>query len=133
MQKLFLILILFFLSAKSIAGSCPDGSDPVKSISSDGTYFVYNCGTDGSDDTATRNLLNSELKSYEDLDLTSIPKNILSRGDTQSLWNAYKTASECFKHPTYGEGFGYQLKKISKNDFKNNEWITPFFKLDERL
>ena len=23
---------------------CPDGSEPVKSISSDGTYFVYNCG-----------------------------------------------------------------------------------------
>ena len=44
MKKLFLILILSFLSAHSIAGSCPDGSDPVKSISADGTYFVYNCG-----------------------------------------------------------------------------------------
>jgi hypothetical protein len=43
MKKLFLILILSFLSAHSIAGSCPDGSDPVKSISADGTYFVYNC------------------------------------------------------------------------------------------
>ena len=25
-------------------GSCPDGSDPIKNISTDGTYFVYNCG-----------------------------------------------------------------------------------------
>jgi len=28
----------------SSSGSCPDGSEPVKSISDDGTYFVYNCG-----------------------------------------------------------------------------------------
>ena len=26
------------------AGDCPDGSDPIKSISDDGTYFVYKCG-----------------------------------------------------------------------------------------
>ncbi|SVB52959.1 uncharacterized protein METZ01_LOCUS205813, partial [marine metagenome] len=42
-KKLFLLLILSFFSAQSFAGSCPDGSDPVKSISDDGTYFVYNC------------------------------------------------------------------------------------------
>ena len=44
MKKLFLLLILSFFSAQGLAGSCPDGSDPVKSISADGTYFVYNCG-----------------------------------------------------------------------------------------
>ena len=44
MKKLFLLLALTFLSAQSFAGSCPDGSDPVKSVSDDGTYFVYNCG-----------------------------------------------------------------------------------------
>ena len=44
MKKLFLLLALTFLSAQSFAGSCPDGSDPVKSISTDDTYFVYNCG-----------------------------------------------------------------------------------------
>jgi hypothetical protein len=43
MKKLFLLLILSFFSAQSFAG-CPDGSEPVKSISDDGTYFVYNCG-----------------------------------------------------------------------------------------
>ncbi len=45
MKKLFLLLILSFFSAQSYAGSCPDGSEPVKSISADGTYFVYNCGS----------------------------------------------------------------------------------------
>jgi hypothetical protein len=44
MKKLLLLLILSFFSVQSFAGSCPDGSDPVKSISVDGTYFVYNCG-----------------------------------------------------------------------------------------
>jgi len=44
MKKLLLLLILSFFSAQSFAGSCPDGSDPVKSISDDGTYFVYKCG-----------------------------------------------------------------------------------------
>ena len=44
MKKIFLIFILTFISIKSFAGSCPDGSDPTKSISDDGTYFVYKCG-----------------------------------------------------------------------------------------
>ena len=44
MKKLLLHLILSFFSTQSFAGSCPDGSEPVKSVSDDGTYFVYNCG-----------------------------------------------------------------------------------------
>lgn len=43
-MKKLLILLLFF-STQGFAGSCPDGSDPIKSISADGTYFVYNCGS----------------------------------------------------------------------------------------
>jgi len=48
MKKLFLLLILSFFSAQGLAAGCPDGSEPVKSISDDGTYFVYNCGTNNS-------------------------------------------------------------------------------------
>ena len=44
MNKLYLLLILSFFSAQSFAAGCPDGSEPVKSISDDGTYFVFNCG-----------------------------------------------------------------------------------------
>ena len=44
MKKILLLLILSFFSAQGLTGECPDGSDPVKSISADGTYFVYNCG-----------------------------------------------------------------------------------------
>ena len=53
MKKLFLLLILSFFSAQSFAGSCPDGSDPVKSISADGTYFVYNCGNTNNKQTSS--------------------------------------------------------------------------------
>ena len=44
MRPLLLLFILSFFSAQSYAGSCPDGSEPVKSVSADGTYFVFNCG-----------------------------------------------------------------------------------------
>jgi hypothetical protein len=55
MKKLLLLLILSFFSAQSFAGSCPDGSEPVKSISADGTYFVFNCSgsADSSNETSS--------------------------------------------------------------------------------
>ena len=49
MIRLFALLTLSFFSLQSNAGSCPDGSDPVRSISADGTYFVYNCAGSGND------------------------------------------------------------------------------------
>ena len=52
MKKLLLLLTLSFFSAQSFAGSCPDGSEPVKSISADGTYFVYNCGNTNNEKTS---------------------------------------------------------------------------------
>ena len=44
MKKLLILLILSFFSTQGLAASCPDGSEPTRSVSSDGTYFVYNCG-----------------------------------------------------------------------------------------
>ena len=46
MKKLFLALILSLFSIHVYAGSCPDGSDPVKSISADGSYFEYKCNAE---------------------------------------------------------------------------------------
>ena len=56
MKKLFLLLILSFFSAQGNAGSCPDGSDPVKSVSADGTYFVYNCGSSNNTSTSIKGI-----------------------------------------------------------------------------
>ena len=43
MKKLFLLLILSFFSTQGYAGSCPDGSEPVKSVSADGSYYEFKC------------------------------------------------------------------------------------------
>jgi len=37
MRKHLILFILSFFSAQSFAGSCPDDSEPVKSVSADGT------------------------------------------------------------------------------------------------
>ena len=62
MKKLLLLLTLFLFSVQSYAGSCPDGSEPIKSISADGTYFVFNCG-DGNDNAnkQTANQINENI------------------------------------------------------------------------
>ena len=52
MKKLLLLLMLSFFSAQGFAGSCTDGSEPIKSVSADGTYFVFNCGGQSSSNTA---------------------------------------------------------------------------------
>jgi len=41
---LSLAVLMLGCTGVTQASGCPDGSDPVKSISADGTYFVYNCG-----------------------------------------------------------------------------------------
>jgi len=43
MQKLLLLLTLSFFSTQGLASSCPDGSEPEKTVSADGTYFLYEC------------------------------------------------------------------------------------------
>ena len=37
--------MLSLYSIQGFASSCPDGSEPIKSVSDDGTYFVFSCGT----------------------------------------------------------------------------------------
>ena len=55
MKNLLLILVLSLFSIQSFAGSCPDGSDPVKSISADGTYYVFNCNGNNTVNNSTSN------------------------------------------------------------------------------
>ena len=66
MKKLILLLILSFFATSGYSGTyyppedsdnigaptvaaatstCPDGSEPTKSVSEDGYYFVYTCGS----------------------------------------------------------------------------------------
>ena len=72
MKNLLLILALSLFSIQSFAGSCPDGSEPVKSISDDGTYFVFNCGGNngssktGNSATSSKNSFAEIKKSMDD-------------------------------------------------------------------
>ena len=65
MKKLFLLLILSFFSAQSFEGSCPDGSEPVKSVSDDGTYFVFNCGGQSSSSSVANSDFSIKAVKYE--------------------------------------------------------------------
>ena len=90
MKKLFLLLILSLFSAQSFAGSCPDGSEPVKSVSDDGTYFVFNCGggnKQSSSSTANSSNVNSNTKALAPSnELAASPTFLIgSRGLTSSI------------------------------------------------
>ena len=63
MKKLLLLLILSFFSAQGLAASCPDGSEPVKSVSADGTYFVYKCGNNNEQGSSTTSDSNDDWPS----------------------------------------------------------------------
>ena len=80
MKRPLLLLILFFLSAQSFADDCPDGSELVRSISADGTYYSYNCNvidlTKISTDTIAEAQPNAVAPGYMTNELTT--KNWLS-------------------------------------------------------
>ena len=43
MKKLLLLLILSFFSTQGLSAPCPDGSEPTKTVSADGSYYEYKC------------------------------------------------------------------------------------------
>jgi len=75
MKKIFLLFALLLISSMSYASSCPDGSEPTKSVSDDGTYYIFTCNQDNSNNaignanTSSNNPTsesnNSEIRIYE--------------------------------------------------------------------
>ena len=72
MKKLFLLLILPFISTQGLSASCPDGSEPIKSVSADGTYFVYNCGYTNNEQ-ASSSAANSKTKAVAGISIENDP------------------------------------------------------------
>ena len=72
MRKLQILLILSLFSVQGFAAGCLDGSEPVKSISADGTYFVYNCGG-GSTENSSSSSSSSNTKALAGIDIENDP------------------------------------------------------------
>jgi endonuclease YncB( thermonuclease family) len=73
---------------QSFAGSCPDGSDPIKSVSDDGTYFVYKCGGGGSNNNnsiaetssnTTSSVKGSKIEIYDVVFSANTKEELLNR------------------------------------------------------
>ena len=68
---LFLAVLMLGCSGVTKAGGCLDGSKPVKSISADGTYFVYNCG--GTNTTTSNTSSQKVAKALAGIDIENDP------------------------------------------------------------
>ena len=55
MKKLLLLLFLSFFSTQGFAASCPDGSEPIQTVSADGSYYIYKCGNTKNEQTSSNN------------------------------------------------------------------------------
>ena len=113
MKKLYLLLILTLLSVKSFAGDCPDGSDPIKSISDDGTYFVYKCGGGSNNNNSKVNTsTNKETQASNSTKKSSADKEIkiyevaFSPGVLDELLNLVISKTD----------YDFSKHKLSKND-----------------
>ena len=92
MKKIYLLLTLLFLSTQSFAASCPDGSEPVKSVSDDGTYFVYKCGGSNNNKTKSTNQTStdSDISIYDVVFSPAILKELLGRIVSKTDYNFSK-------------------------------------------
>ena len=138
MKKLLLLLILSFFSAQSFAGSCPDGSEPVKSISADGTYFVYNCGgsvtpsSETSKATAENTTITMEKTQIEWVDglyaksLTD-EFNILSKDFSKSVESGHSLITPMGSGDFSGDGIPELVYGIQYSDLKKGSNIKLIF------
>ena len=74
MKKIYLLLALILISSQSYSSTCPDGSEPIRSVSDDGSYYVFKCNADILDKKNNKNTpsnktknknKDSEIKIYE--------------------------------------------------------------------
>ena len=131
MKKLLLLLILSFFSVQSFAGSCPDGSDPVKSISADGTYFVYNCGntnTNSENNSATSS--DNALLVWKDNGVSENVAKQLSRVGVNSEAN-WSGAFKSFDHRSIPKvsNRNSDVEQVFGDGFSHFAYIVAFNRL----
>ena len=97
MKKILFIFVLSLYSIQGFASSCPDGSEPVRSISADGTYYVFNCG--GANEASSANTDSSNTKSNSNQPYQSFPVHEFAKSPLRDLkvpenWKLFKDPSE---------------------------------------
>ena len=99
MKKILFILVLSLYSIQGYASSCPDGSEPVKSVSDDETYFVFSCGGGSNEQSSSSNTDSSNTKSNSNQAYQSFPVHEFAKSPLRDLkvpenWKLFKDPSE---------------------------------------
>jgi len=123
MQKLLLLLILSFFSIQGFAASCPDGSEPVRTISPDGSYFLYECGNTNNDKKSS----NTNEDTIVVKKITP-PKDICSETKTTTVTN-YENLSESksllkLKNYVVDVSLQQAFQKVNGSELRNFESLT---------
>ena len=115
MKKLLILLSFSFFSLQSYAGSCPDGSNPVKSISADGTYFVYNCGGGSNNNSSSKASASSDAGIDRYGGRAEIPED--ANPNYQTLYyflDSYLNEWDRFYKRWPNDGYKYIIEKSSR-------------------
>ena len=133
MKKLLLLLILSFFSVQGFAGSCPDGSEPVKSISADGTYFVFNCGGGSNNNSSSKASISSDTGIDRYGGRAEIPED--ANPNYQTLYyflDSYLNEWDRFYKRWPNDGYKYNVEKSNrpytfKSDLRENKDVKNEF------
>ncbi|MDB4098990.1 alginate lyase family protein [Candidatus Thioglobus sp.] len=87
MKKLFLFFVLSLLSLQGYSANCPDGSEPIKTISADGTYFEYKCNT-------SKTAEKQGGDGYDSFPVHEFAKSPLRDLEVQENWQLFKVPDE---------------------------------------
>ena len=107
MKNIYVLFIFLLISLQSHASKCPDGSDPVKSVSDDGTYYIFTCNQENSNNT--------------NLDTNISPNNNKSSGDDAEIKIydvsfAPKVLDELLNLVISKTEFDFSKYKLTKNE-----------------
>ena len=72
MKNIYLLFIFLLISFQAHASKCLDGSDPVKSVSDDGTYYIFTCNQEYSNNSIKDTNVSSNNSKAENND-SSVP------------------------------------------------------------
>lgn len=110
MKKIYLSLVLILISSQSYSSTCPDGSEPIRSVSDDGSYYVFNCNTDNLDKENNKNTSSNKTKNKNKDSEIKIYEVSFSSGVLDELLNLVVSKTD----------FDFSQYKLTsnKNDFQ---------------